>query len=400
MIWERVFFLEDPPMFTLWGELASPLQESRFRLWRRENVFTRMRLVCFFSGIAYFLALAGDYGEVFPKKDLFFLMFLSRSLVFAVSGILALVVSQKNVFTWFPWALSGYMLLVGCAESFEFYVKGLSILGGNYFFTLIIVLLYYLFLPPRAPVVFAGALGGSLIFWGTLVFLEHGFFSQLFTLFLNFFLVNAVGLSMLVSFGRTQREEFLLLQRQQRINRRLSGEIEKRKEMEAVLREMALHDDLTGLCNRRHFFERFQHFWDIPVGSLGFLMMDLDRFKDINDRLGHPAGDAALAECARRFREALPSGAVLGRLGGEEFGVLLPEISLADLKPMGEKLRRALEANPVKTSWGDLHLTVSIGAALGDPERGGSPAELFSRADSALLHAKEEGRNRLCLVSG
>ncbi len=399
MIREKMLFLDEAPVFTFWGELASPLQECRFRLWRRESVLKRMRLVCLFTGMAYFFALLGDYGEL-GGEGAFTVMVLSRSLVFAVAGGLGLGVSRKNLFAWFPWGLSGYIFLVGCAEGLEFYVKGSSMMGGDYLFTIIIVLLYYLFLPPRTPVIFVGALGASLVFWGTLAFLEQGFFSRLFTLFLNFALVNAVGLSILISFGRVQREEFLLLQGQQKINRRLSREIRERKRMEAVLREMALHDDLTGLCNRRYFFQRFQEFWEVPVASLGFLMMDLDHFKEVNDRLGHPAGDAALVECTRRFQGVLPPEAVLGRLGGEEFGVLLPEISLSHLEEVAEKLRRTLETGPVETSWGDLDLTVSIGTALGGPERESSPAELFSRADNALLQAKESGRNKVCLAFG
>ncbi len=399
MIREKMLFLDEAPVFTFWGELTSPLQECRFRLWRSESVLKRMRLVCFLTGMAYFIALVGDYGELAGEESFAF-MILSRSLVFAVAGGLGLAVSRKNLFACFPWGLSGYMFLVGCAESLEFYIKGSSVMDGNYLFTIIIVLLYYLFLPPRTPVIFVGALGASLVFWGVLAFLGQGFFSRLFTLFLNFVLVNAVGLSILISFGRVQREEFLLLQGQQKINRRLSREIRERKRIEAVLREMALHDDLTGLCNRRHFVQRFQEFWDMPVVSLGFLMMDLDYFKEVNDRLGHPAGDAALVECARRFQKVLPPEAVLGRVGGEEFGVLLPEVSLRDLEQIGEKLRRALEAEPVETPWGDLDLTVSIGVALGSPKRESSPAELFSRADNALLRAKTHGRNLVCFAWG
>ncbi len=396
MIREEMLFLKETPRFTFWGEFASPLQECRFRLWRRKSLFKRMRLACVFTGMAYLFALIGDYSDLAGEPP-FSLMLFSRSLVFAVGVGLGLTVSEEKFFPWFPWALSGYMLLIGCAESFEFYIKGFSVMEGNYLLTLIIVLLYYLFLPPRTPLVFAGALGASLVFFGTLMFLGEGFFSRLFTLFINFVLVNVVGLSILISFGRVQREEFLLLQNQQKINRRLSREIERRKKMESALRKMALQDDLTELCNRRYFFSRFQEFWNVPALSLGFLMLDLDYFKRINDRFGHPAGDAALVECARRFQEALPSEAVLGRLGGEEFGVLLPKVSLAELERTGEVLRRTLEAEPVETPWGNLKLTVSVGAALGGPEKENSPEELFSKADNALLQAKKTGRNRVCL---
>ena len=397
MVREEMPFLEETPRFTFWGELSSPLQECRFRLQRRETGTRRMRLLCSLTGVAYFLAFLGDCSD-FSWGGILVYMFCSRGLVFLAGLGLGLTVSPKNLFSWFPWALSGYMLLLGFAEGFEFYVKHFPVTEGYYFFALIIVLTYYLFFPPRAVFAFAGGLGASMLFLGMMIFAGHTSFGRFFAIFLTFLLVNIAGFSILVSFGRIQRQEFLLLQKQQEINRELSREIARRKKMEISLREMALRDHLTGLCNRRYFFSRFQEFWNLPVLSLGFLMLDLDYFKRINDRFGHPAGDAALVECARRFQEALPPEAVLGRLGGEEFGVLLPKISLAELERTGEALRRTLEEEPVETPWGNLELTVSVGAALGGPEKEDSPEELFSKADNALLQAKKTGRNRVCLA--
>ena len=180
-------------------------------------------------------------------------------------------------------------------------------------------------------------------------------------------------------------------------------DITERREMEHRLRRLATVDDLTGALNRRAFFAAATGELDRAGrygGPLSVLMVDLDHFKRVNDRFGHAVGDRALRLVGQALRDALRDLDLLGRLGGEEFGVLLPETPLAGAIEAAERLRQAVAAVPVPLDDPDaapLTLTISLGVAsrrVG--ERGLDP--MLSRADAALYRAKAEGRDRVALA--
>jgi diguanylate cyclase (GGDEF)-like protein len=131
-----------------------------------------------------------------------------------------------------------------------------------------------------------------------------------------------------------------------------------------------------------------------PVSAL---MFDLDHFKSINDRFGHAIGDKALHVFAVTASVSTRTTDIVGRFGGEEFVALLPG-SIADAKLVGERIRRAFEAAGVTVAGCDLHATVSIGAACGQP--GTDIVALLAAADAALYRAKANGRNRVELAQG
>jgi len=162
------------------------------------------------------------------------------------------------------------------------------------------------------------------------------------------------------------------------------------------LAEQATRDPLTGLFNRRQFETLSGE--AIAVARryrrpLSCLMIDLDRFKQVNDRLGHAAGDEVLREAAKRFSQVSRGADVLGRYGGEEFVVLLPETEATGAVLVADKLRESLSATPVELERAPLTVTASIGAAAWSDELL-APADLFAAADEALYRAKELGRNR------
>lgn len=158
-------------------------------------------------------------------------------------------------------------------------------------------------------------------------------------------------------------------------------------------------DRLTGLANRAYFDERLAaevaraRRTGQPL-SLAFL--DLDRFKLLNDRLGHAAGDAALQRAARVLKEACRAEDVVARWGGEEFVLLLPDTDLAGAHAQAERVRKGLAATPLLTPSGPTSLTLSAGCAV-FPAEATDAASLISRADGRLLAAKRGGRN--CVVS-
>lgn len=166
------------------------------------------------------------------------------------------------------------------------------------------------------------------------------------------------------------------------------------------LRRGSQHDDLTGLGNRRllrirledelHRAERFGQ-------AVSVLAIDIDHFKALNDRHGHPTGDASLRKLAGLMTRNLRRIDTIARIGGEEFVVLLPRTSLSEAAQVGHKLRSIVEQTEFPGGQGQPGgmLTISVGAAALRPEETG--ADLLARADSALYEAKDQGRN--CVVT-
>ncbi|WP_245909740.1 putative bifunctional diguanylate cyclase/phosphodiesterase [Rhodobacter viridis] len=157
-------------------------------------------------------------------------------------------------------------------------------------------------------------------------------------------------------------------------------------------------DDTTGLLNRKAFNARLaEAVARQRTNGQGFtlFLMDLDRFKNINDLFGHGVGDELLAEIARRLRANLPAGDVIARLGGDEFAVILAEVSeAAKIRPIADRLLAAFD-QPAQLAGRRVHPGTSIGAVL-CPEDGTDPVELLLKADLALNRAKETGRGQ-CL---
>jgi diguanylate cyclase (GGDEF)-like protein len=162
--------------------------------------------------------------------------------------------------------------------------------------------------------------------------------------------------------------------------------------------QLLLEDTLTGAGNRRALDEllaQCHRAFQSDKLPVALLMMDLDRFKSINDNQGHSAGDQVLRRVAEVFRRQLPSGTQLFRFGGEEFTIVAPGAALNDALLLAENVRQALEQYRT-TAQPDLAapITVSTGVAVLRP--GESINAWLSRADSALYRAKQEGRNRVC----
>lgn len=166
---------------------------------------------------------------------------------------------------------------------------------------------------------------------------------------------------------------------------------------EEELRRLVSTDSLTGLSSRRAFLERGRAMLE-RAGRNGedvsLMIMDLDQFKQVNDSFGHPAGDEALVAFARICRGVLRDDDLIGRTGGEEFGVMLPGVGAGRAGFLAEKLRETVASTPVQTNAGDLTMSVSIGVAS---RTSGvrSLTDLFKLADDALYVAKRAGRNRV-----
>jgi two-component system, cell cycle response regulator len=180
----------------------------------------------------------------------------------------------------------------------------------------------------------------------------------------------------------------------------------KRKRFSDVLRgamqaslQMAVTDGLTGLHNRRYLDNHLGGLFADEAGrrhQVAALLLDIDRFKAINDTYGHEAGDEVLRTFAERVRQHTRPVDIVARYGGEEIVVILPEAGLAEAQVIAERIRERVEALPfcVQRATRTIPVTVSIGVAVRQAEDTG-PADMLRRADLALYRAKDAGRNRV-----
>jgi diguanylate cyclase (GGDEF)-like protein len=183
-----------------------------------------------------------------------------------------------------------------------------------------------------------------------------------------------------------------------RAGRRILELQEQLLEASEALRVQATHDGLTGLLNRSSILETLQKELlrsQREHNPVAVLMMDLDRFKNINDTHGHLAGDAVLREASRRMTDALRRYDAVGRYGGEEFLVVLPGCEADAAAQQAERLRGAIAGEPFDAGTATLAITCSIGVACRTQPSEADTDSLVKEADCALYTAKRGGRNRV-----
>jgi len=184
-------------------------------------------------------------------------------------------------------------------------------------------------------------------------------------------------------------------------NVQLQQEIEERKKAQAALELLATQDGLTGLSNRRHLLELAGRAFDQAQRyrrPFSAIMLDIDHFKEINDTFGHAAGDTILAQTAKRMLAVMRKVDILGRYGGDEFLIILPETGQEGARRLAERLRAALSYKHEFSSGKSAEISVSMGICS---TYGGAAdltlEELIRRADQALYNSKQCGRDRVSI---
>lgn len=167
------------------------------------------------------------------------------------------------------------------------------------------------------------------------------------------------------------------------------------------VQELTITDSLTGIFNRRYFFEKldeeikrakkFKH-------QFSFLMVDVDHFKSFNDHYGHLVGDAVLREVTGAIKENIRQIDFMGRWGGEELSIILVETKIGQAEYAAERIRQAVESRRLAVYDEVLQATISIGISI-FPDDGNAAALLIDKADQALYLAKQAGRNRVCKIN-
>jgi len=199
--------------------------------------------------------------------------------------------------------------------------------------------------------------------------------------------------SLAQSYQRLLRETRRLIAHSDRKELELNALNARLQQLSAELDYKAKHDNLTGVLNRGAVFERAEYC--LAQGPLALIVLDIDFFKRINDEFGHPIGDSVIRELVMRLKTSLAGRGEIGRVGGEEFTVLLPETGLAQAADMAEAARLAI-AGEIFACFPRPHVTASFGVSW--TPCGCSFEEAYGNADAALYAAKRNGRNRVELA--
>lgn len=175
----------------------------------------------------------------------------------------------------------------------------------------------------------------------------------------------------------------------------ISSDITELHQLKEQLHQQSVRDGLTGLYNRRFFFEMCEKNLSLNIRhhlSSVLMVLDVDQFKCINDRYGHPLGDQALVHLGKVMLSVLRSEDVLARIGGDEFAILLPNTTLSAATCLAERLRQQVMQSPLPLPDGDV-LIMTISAGLVENSEGELMESLYARADQLLYQAKQTGRN-------
>ncbi len=198
----------------------------------------------------------------------------------------------------------------------------------------------------------------------------------------------------------TKPVDVMELQARVNVHYKLSRTIRELEESRRALVEQASTDPLTRLRNRRSFYEQgTQQVAAVKryMGELSVLLIDIDHFKEVNDKFGHQAGDEVLVKVATLLGGIVRNGDVVARIGGEEFAVLLPETNRLGAAVLAERIRARVEKAEIVTADARIRVTISIGMAAFSAESVDTFDELLAVSDRRLYLAKNQGRNRICV---
>nr|WP_290837639.1 GGDEF domain-containing protein [Halomonas sp.] len=261
------------------------------------------------------------------------------------------------------------------------------------------IIAFYLLIPNLLTVATPASIYLSIGFVAAAVIFAE--ISSVMTLRIALLLVmtNLVGFFALRRLESLQRKQFAHLHEERDQNRLLLKEIAHRQSLEAQLRMLAEQDALTGLDSRSHFMKRAQALLkrsQLDKAPFTLFMIDVDHFKSINDTWGHSHGDWVLTKIAGACIQSLRPQDVIGRFGGKEFLVALPDTSLDDAQRVAERLQQKVTELPLKEEMSELRLSVTIGIAIAHAEES-NLEPLIKRADQALYVGKRNGRNQVVM---
>ncbi|WED20876.1 GGDEF domain-containing protein [Vibrio sp. JC009] len=386
---------QESDLFRFDGSYRDSDSEKDFHKTRWQGYVVKIRFLCLLSGVAY---LTGIYSDTVTLGNAagFYYMMVARLITFG-SALYCIFSTFSKSYNKTQRALLLYFILITLTECFELYLlpeigkQGLPLL-------LIIMLLYSLFLPVRYVYSAFACLFATVLYSGILLIVHEFPLKQVSPIIASFGLVTAMALSIMRNINRSKRSEAKLISQLKEVNEKLEIEIAEKELAKQELEQLARIDGLTNIYNRRHFIElaeREKLRADRSRHCFSLLFLDIDHFKAINDSYGHDIGDLVLRNLVTTCQENIRVIDILGRYGGEEFVLLLPETENQEARRMAERLRECISETVTETPAGEISITVSIGISSNETEEGATINSLLKQADIALYKAKENGRNRV-----
>jgi len=380
------------------GEFLDAGLEHRYRLSVQDERAQELCNSLLLVGGLFLLACLFDFIMVEDPDNL---QLLLATRITVVSGFLLLAVAVKRNSA-LAWRMLPLNLVILLMVSMNIMLVPLrpETLNTQLTAVVTVTLTLYFFMPNRTQwIVFQCLLLCSgfviaILAWGDVPS------ERLLLIWLAIMLANLIGWFTLLRLNRLHRGQYASLQEAKEANRLLQQEIAERERLEDSLRHLAQTDPLTGLQNRRSFLDLAEKALrqSLRTGTpLSLCMLDIDHFKAINDSQGHAAGDSVLVKVAALCTQNLRDHDLVGRYGGEEFIIALPNTDADEARTIAERLRASIEHSRLSEIGDSLTLTVTIGISqLSEGEE--TLDATLQRADDALYEGKREGRNCLKLA--
>ncbi len=358
------------------GEFKDSGLEKKFRAAQWPCIKQQLQFIYRITAILYILASFGDYYELGPGIK-FTCLFMGRCIV-SLTGMVAFYRLRKETeeAAIHTITVSTYMAIVIGTETMEVMMKAPITSSMGIPATAFIILVYYLFFPLRRKTLLIGGVAGSTVYIATMLFMTPLPFASMSTTILCFCLANGCGIYFFIHMEKTKRCEFTAI---------------------ATLKALVEIDELTHVFSRRKAFEMGRFFLKSARRfntNLSVLMLDIDHFKRVNDTFGHHTGDMVLKEMAHRCKNECRDVDAIGRLGGEEFIIFLPQSHLSQALNVAERIRKTIGDHPFEVKETKIPITISIGAVELSPHHTDLSA-LVHDADVQLYRAKKLGRNRV-----
>ncbi|MGM0692681.1 MAG: GGDEF domain-containing protein [Pseudomonadota bacterium] len=381
----------------LTGQFHDPGREAVYRRDIAPGVRRESGLALSVAALVFGMFALSDYHYTGVGTELYLLLAMRLVVVVAclVLAFLIARVGDDNRRVWLHalplWILAtGIILIVPLRpESLPTQVTAV----------VVATMAFYLLIPNLLPVVAIASLYLSLGFLASALMVADTPAVVALRIMLLLIMTNAVGFFALLRLEKLQRKQFSLLQEERIQNQQMAEEIAHRKSLEAKLRRVAERDALTGLDSRGHFMKQARELLlrcQCRKSPFSLFMIDVDHFKAINDTWGHSQGDRVLAAIAETCKRSLRPQDVIGRFGGEEFVVALPDTPSEDARRVAERLQSKVANLPLNEEMPGQRLTVTIGIA-GVARGEADLPSLIQHADRALYVGKRDGRNRVVM---
>ena len=381
----------------LTGQFRNRSNELKYRDSIEQSVRFESRFAVIVVAVLFAMFGITDYNLLGLTRE-YYLLLTMRIIVVSSCLILAFIIGRSGGYSRNVWlhALPLWIVATGIVLIVPLRPESLS---TQVTAIVVAIMAFYLLIPNLLTVSALASLYLSVSFLAVaVVFAELSPVATV-TIGLLIMVANIVGYTALLRIEFLQRKQYALLNEEREQNKELQAEIAHRKSLEEQLRMVAEQDALTGVDSRAHFMKRAEALLkrsQFDKAPFCLFMIDVDHFKKVNDTWGHTCGDQILTKIVEVCQQTLRPNDIIGRFGGEEFVVGLPNTTANDAKTVAERLRDNVAALSLEGDMSDLRLSVTIGIAVANSEKDDLDS-LITRADNMLYVGKREGRNRVVI---